>query len=111
MLGIAAHQLLAQRRIMLGPEARQVGGDLDGALVRREQVQDERDAAVADRRRAREAEEVLHARRDPWRLIELVVDRRAAAARQLEVSRREAIDESALVAELSVEQIDEAELA
>jgi hypothetical protein len=42
-------------------------------------VQDQRHPAVADGGGAGEPEEVLHTRRDPRRLIELVVDRRAAA--------------------------------
>src|ERR1044071_9493136 len=80
VLRIAADELLAQRRVVLDPEAGQIRRDLDGALVGGEQVEDQRDAAVADGGGASEAEEVLHARGDPGRLIEGVVDRGATAA-------------------------------
>src|SRR3990167_4010394 len=36
---VPPHELLAQGRVVLDPEARQVGGDLDGPLVGRQQVQ------------------------------------------------------------------------
>src|SRR5262245_19931851 len=111
MLGIATHQLLAQPRVVLGPEAGEILRDLHRALVRREQVENERDATVADGGRTREAEEVLHPRRDPRRLLELVVDRHAAAARQLEVRRREPGDERAMLAEAGVEELEHPELA
>src|SRR5262245_6798031 len=110
MLRITPHELLAERRVMLDPEAGQIARDLHWALVRREQVEHEWDLAVADRGRACEAEKVLHARRDPRRLIDLVVDRRAAAA-ELQVRGCETIDERALVAELRVEELEQAELA
>ena len=43
------------------PEARQVAGDLDRPLRRRQQVQDQRHAAAGDRRVPVEAEQFLHA--------------------------------------------------
>jgi hypothetical protein len=92
----------------LTPEPGQVLGDLDRALVGREQVEHERHAAVADDRGARETEEVLHPRREPRALIELVVDLDPAAAGQAEAGRREPIDGRLVLAEGRVEQVEQA---
>src|SRR3954462_1627809 len=77
---VAAPELAANRRVVALPEAREVRRDLDGAVVRREQMEDERGPPVGDLRPLTQAEEVLEARRDPRRLSALVVHLHAARA-------------------------------
>src|SRR3954449_10493502 len=50
------------------PKTLQVGRYLDGSLIRREQVQDQRNPPSSDRRALAHTEEILYSRRDPGRL-------------------------------------------
>src|SRR5581483_5949584 len=59
---IAAHELAADRRVVPLPEAGEIGRHLHGALVGREQVQRERDAAARDAGALAQAEKILEAR-------------------------------------------------
>src|SRR5690606_19244007 len=109
VLGVPAHELAAELRIVALPEAREILRDLDRALVRREQVEDEGHPAAGDGGAARQAEEVLEARRDPRRTIELVMDGHAAA-RELDVHRRHAIERGAVLGGLRVEEVEQGRL-
>src|SRR4051812_34159652 len=60
---VPSHQLVADLRIGALPEPREIGGDLDVASVRREQVQHDRDATVGDPRCVEAPEEILQATR------------------------------------------------
>ena len=58
--GILPAHVGPHRRPGAAPEARQVAGDLDRPLGRREQVQDQRHAPAGDRRMLVEPEQLLH---------------------------------------------------
>lgn len=58
---VATHELFANGRVVARPETGQVRGDLHGALVRREQVEHERDRAVRNAWALAHSEEVLQA--------------------------------------------------
>jgi hypothetical protein len=59
VLGVATHQLASQGGVVSLPETVELGGDLDRSLARGQQVQDQRDAPVAQPGRPCHAEEVL----------------------------------------------------
>ena len=82
--GIAAHELAADLRVEALPEAREVGGGLDGALIGGEKVHDDRRAVGAEARGVGHAEEVLQARGDPGGAVGFVVDAGLAAAAEAE---------------------------
>lgn len=57
--GVAAHEFAADLRVEALPESGEVGGGLYGAMVGREEMQDEGGALGADARGVLHAEEVL----------------------------------------------------
>ncbi len=73
------------------PKPSQIRGDLDGALVRCEQLDDERAAPPRQPGYLPHAEEVLKARRDVGRLPRLVVDVEGAPARQRDLTVKRAL--------------------
>ena len=80
VLRVAAGQVLAHGRPRAGPEAGQVGGDLDRAVGGREQGQRQRHPSAGERRVLGHAEHVLHPHRHR-RPVGGVVDRRRPARR------------------------------
>ena len=92
---VFSHHLSSNRRVMARPEAGEIGRDLHRALIRRKQMEDQRDATLGDLRRLRHPEEVLHARRDPRGFRRLVVDFHAPAACEGDSRRGQAIDSRA----------------
>src|SRR5205823_4651204 len=82
VLGVAPHKLLADRRVVALPEAGEISGDLNGALVRGEQVERDRDGAATDARTVCGAEEVLEPGGERGRLAGHVLEADAAPARQ-----------------------------
>ena len=89
MTGIFAHQLIAQRWIVLDPKAREVLGDLHWTLIGRKQMQHQGHSSVANRRALGKAKKVLHARSDPFRRF--LVARRSRIA-PFVVVRRQRLD-------------------
>ena len=79
VFGVAAAEFPAELWIQALPEAGEVCGGLDGALVGGEQVDHQSDLPVLDARCFAEAEEILQSRCDPGRLVRVVVDARLAA--------------------------------
>ena len=93
MLGILALELLLDLWITLAPEGFQVGGDLDGAMVWREDLDPKGDAAAADGETARSVILILDPRGDGRRRAVLgITDFRGAAAGQLDAFRGEIIE-------------------
>src|SRR5690606_5321197 len=88
MLRVAAHQLPADARIVALPKASQIRGDLDGPLVRRQQVDLQRELASTNPRGLDETEEILETRLDPRRPSGLVVDRELPSRRETGAERR-----------------------
>jgi hypothetical protein len=74
MFRIAALQLFFHLRVAALPKAGEIGGDLDGAAGRREQVEEEGYPAAADGRRLRPAEHLLDAHREERRSLDPVFD-------------------------------------
>jgi hypothetical protein len=58
---ITAHELATERGIVPFPESGEIGGDLNGALIRCAEVQRERERATQDPGAVDAAEEVLEA--------------------------------------------------
>ena len=82
VFGVAARELAADLRVETFPEAREVAGHLNGAVVWRQQMDDDRHSA--DTGRFLHAKEVLETRFDPWRLSFFVVDGNLAASGKTE---------------------------
>src|ERR1700739_3753937 len=80
VLWISPHQFAANLRIEPLPESRQIRRRLHGAMVRGEQVDDERRLAFAYAGRFAHAEEVLQAGCNPGRLAVFIVNLRLPSA-------------------------------
>src|SRR5579863_9674405 len=92
MLRVAAAQFFAQLWIEALPEAGQIGGCLYGPLVRREQMDNQRNLVASDARALADAEEILQPRCDPGRLAAFVMDGRVAAAGQAQTGWSELLE-------------------
>jgi hypothetical protein len=89
---IASHQLSPDLRVKAIPEAGEVGGGLDRAMVGGEEVGDDGCSVGAEAGRLAHAEEVLEAGGDPGRFALLVVDLGLATALEADADRRELLE-------------------
>src|SRR5215207_8821643 len=108
VLRIAPSQLAAHAGVVALPEAREVGRNLDGAVVGRQQVEHERHAAGCDTGPLAHPEEVLEPRRDPRRIADVVGHAHLASAGERDALGRGRGDEPQLLAgEAAAKAIDE----
>src|SRR5262249_26109705 len=85
--GVFAFLLGPNRRPRSLPEARKIAGDLDWPVRRREQMESERQLAVADRWMSRQAKQLLHPDVQGRSTRRRVVDGVTVARRRLQVRR------------------------
>src|SRR5262249_31694377 len=78
-------------RIMLEPKAGEIGGDLNGALVRREQLEHRGHPPARENRPLRHAEEILQPRSEPGAALS-VLDAGSSSTRKGDVIRRDVIE-------------------
>ena len=86
MFRVLALQIRLHRLVGVGPEAREVAGDLHRAAGGGQKVQQQRNPAAGDARGLGKAEHLLQAHRQN-RLLAVIVDGDAGAARHLDMGR------------------------
>ena len=88
MARILTAHIRPHRRPRSRPEARQIAGDLDWPVRRRQQIQRQRQTAVGNRRMRFQPEQFLHANVQRWRTRTFIVECKPVSCRRFEMRRR-----------------------
>src|SRR4051812_28841881 len=108
MFRIPPLEILAHFEVGAVPKALEIVRDLLRPIVGREEMHQDADAAARDRRRLREAEELLDARGENGCATGLVVELDPGSARHLELLGRIAFERGSLrMVQLGAEECDE----
>src|ERR1700733_14831052 len=96
MLGIAAHQFSSNLRVEALPESSQVRGRLHRAMIRSQQMDDERRFGRPDPRGVLHSEEILKTGGDPRRFSRFVMDLRMTSISEANSLRGDLTEESGI---------------
>ena len=96
MPGIAAHQFSPNLRVKALPESSKVRSRLYRAMIRSQQMDDERCLVRPDPRGILHSEEILETGGDPRRFSRLVVDLRVTSISEANAQRGDLIEESGI---------------
>ena len=88
MAGVATAQIGAHARPRAAPETREIAGDLEWAVRRRQQMERQRRAPAGKRRVCAQAEQFLHTQRDSRAALGAIIDGNGGARGRDKMRRR-----------------------